>query len=188
MSSLLTFGLGYPAHLMLTFGLGDSGTAPVTPGIYRDDAVMEDAGERLLALGVFDDIYIGASPIEQPAPASAAFAVAWLWVQHAEDVPIFTGSTFCERKGLFGLAVEVRDQNPRERYRRLSYIESKSKNAIQGKSLANACYPGTVKVERQGRDLTVNHPSVRSVLIGHYRFPVGGAAAADDSDRESVWN
>lgn len=189
MSALLTYGLGGPSHLLLTFGLGDSGAVtPAEPGVYRDDAVMEDAGARLEALGVFSAVYVGANPEEQPAPADRSYAVAWLWIDNATDEPIFPGSAFVERQGMFGLAIEVRDQNPLERARRLSRLESEAKNALQGKRLAGACYPGSVKVGRQGRDYTVNHPSVRSVFVGRYRFPVGGEAAADDSDRESSWN
>lgn len=194
MSVLLTYELGGPSHLLLTFGLGDSGAVtPTDPGVYRDDAVMEDAGERLRALQVggvpqFTRVYVGANPDELPHPASASYAVAWVWVDSAEDVEVFPGSSLTERAGLFGVAIEVRDQAPLERARRLALLENLARNALSGQKLAGATYPGSVRLRRQARAYQVNSPSARVVLVGKYRYPVGGNAAADESDRESEWS
>lgn len=183
---MLTTGglLGSPSDL-LTFGLGGYYT-----GVYREDAVMEDAAARIGAIPEFaaGTVYYGATPPEEPAPADAGFAVAWVWPAASDSVEIFPGSSFMERRGAFGIAIEVRDQSPQERQRRLARLEGAVRNAIEGKSLAGACYPSTVRLERGGRDYSVNHPSVRIILIGRYRSPVGGLAAQDTTDRESAWN
>jgi hypothetical protein len=193
MPTLQTAGLGGRPAGLLTFGLGPfagagGGVAPTTPGVYRDDAVMEDAGARLVALGLFDAVEVGAVPDEEPMGAARQYAVAWVWDDGAENAPIFPGGSWTERIGRFGVAIEVKHADPLERRRRMARLEQEVMNALQGKKLAGATYPGSVRVQRDGRDYRVNHPFLRSVLIGRYRFPVGGTAAGDVRDRESVWN
>ena len=147
-----------------------------------DFSILNDARDRLAALGVFDGVYRSALPEDkgQSSGDKLAAVVApgdWDEVDERNDEETVQST----RRVRWALTLIARDDDPELREAALDDLLSASQNALDGVSLAGVTIPDWTRL-RRGRYEPSQSPEQRMTVVGEFAYWVEGFDGHDGED------
>src|SRR5579883_1804641 len=167
MDSVLYYAPTYFSPFYFT-PLDPSALEGLTPAPYRDRDAFEAIVAALSATGEFADVLTGAFNNQNDIGADRSPVAVILpeeWVEHDDVDP-----SFIVRQVSYTLILQVRLEDPAQRFDSLDRLSSLVLNTLDGSDLGGGCLPALTRIRRGNYDSSSRYPEQRLVLFGEFAY------------------